>query len=49
MDKRSTKNGLKNEWDLTGKLNRVTTPKNNWVFITEYEYYRITPNTEKVY
>lgn len=49
MDKRTTKDGLKNEWDLTGKLNRVTTPKNNWVFITEYEYYRITPNTEKVY
>lgn len=49
MDKRTTKAGLKNEWDLTGKLNRVTTPKNNWVFITEYEYYRITPNTEKVY
>tara|TARA_Y100000004_G_scaffold51304_1_gene56739 strand:+ start:2001 stop:2570 length:570 start_codon:yes stop_codon:yes gene_type:complete len=50
MDKRTTKNGkLRNEWDLTGKLNRVTTPKNNWVFITEYEYYRITPNTEKVY
>ena len=49
MDKRTTKNGLKNEWDLTGKLNRVTTPKNNWVFITEYEYYRITPNAEKVY
>ena len=37
MDKRTTKNGLKNEWDLTGKLNRVTTQKGNYVFITETE------------
>jgi hypothetical protein len=49
MDKRKTTNGIKNQWDLTGKLKRVTTPKNNWVFITELEYYRITPDTEKVY
>src|SRR5210317_685511 len=49
MDKRKTTDGIKNQWDLTGKLKRVTTPKNNWVFITELEYYRITPDTEKVY
>lgn len=49
MDKKQTRNGLKNEWDLTGKLNRVTTLKGNWVFITEYEYYRITPDLDKVY
>tara|TARA_B100001996_G_C18548243_1_gene549736 strand:- start:16 stop:582 length:567 start_codon:yes stop_codon:yes gene_type:complete len=49
MDKRTTKNGIKNQWDLTGKLNRVTTLKGNYVFITEYEYYRITPDLEKVY
>ena len=49
MDKKQTRDGLKNEWDLTGKLNRVTTLKGNWVFITEYEYYRITPDLDKVY
>lgn len=49
MDKKQTRNGLRNEWDLTGKLNRVTTLKGNWVFITEYEYYRITPDLDKVY
>ena len=49
MDKKQTRNGLRNELDLTGKLNRVTTLKGNWVFITEYEYYRITPDLDKVY
>ena len=46
MDKRTTKNGLKNEWDLTGKLNRVTTQKGNYVFITDYEYYRLVPGSD---
>ena len=46
MDKRTTKNGLKNEWDLTRKLNRVTTQKGNYVFITDYEYYRLVPGSD---
>ncbi|OUW68867.1 MAG: hypothetical protein CBD62_01210 [Candidatus Pelagibacter sp. TMED202] len=46
MDKRTTKNGLKNEWDLTGKLNRVTTQRGNFVFITDYEYYRLVPGSD---
>ena len=46
MDKRTIKNGLKNEWDLTGKLNRVTTQKGNYVFITDYEYYRLVPGSD---
>tara|TARA_B100001996_G_scaffold381525_1_gene371135 strand:+ start:1845 stop:2456 length:612 start_codon:yes stop_codon:yes gene_type:complete len=47
MDKRKTRDGIrKNEWDLTGKLNRVTTLKGNYVFITDYEYYRIVPSSD---
>ncbi len=46
MDKRRTKNEVKNEWDLTGKLNRVTTQKGNYVFITDYEYYRLRPGSD---
>tara|TARA_B100000287_G_scaffold400115_1_gene419031 strand:- start:744 stop:1355 length:612 start_codon:yes stop_codon:yes gene_type:complete len=47
MDKRQTRDGVrKNEWDLTGKLNRVTTLKGNYVFITDYEYYRIVPSSD---
>lgn len=45
MDKRKTGHGLKNEWDLTGKLFRVTTSRGNYVFITDYEYYRLVPDS----